>query len=44
LNAERPGALRLARALSREERGARAHVLAAELGRIIAALMGRRLW
>jgi hypothetical protein len=38
------GALRLARALSLEERGARARVLAAELGRIISALRGRRLW
>ncbi len=38
LNAELPGALRLARALAHEERSARAQVLAAELGRIITAL------
>jgi hypothetical protein len=38
------GVLRLARALSHEDRRARAQVLAAELGRIITALRGRRLW
>lgn len=44
LNPQCPGALRLVRALSHEERSARARVLAAELGRIITALRGRRLW
>jgi len=44
LNAPLAGTLRLVRALSHEERTARAQVLAAELGRIMTALKGRRLW
>ncbi len=43
LNTQLNSTSRLVRALSREERGARAQVLAAELGRIITALRNRCL-
>ena len=43
LNTPAPAAVDLARRLGAEERAARAQALAAELGRVVAALESRRL-